>query len=173
MMGQQNDAQTKWFIFKWNQHNESCSITLCAAFSQDIQEDNYITPPNICLTGAYKPIIIKLPKSIKTATTGLSPTFSKSLFIIRWKQEKLDTDNNKQQVFNLATVIHKLKASDADKQWLTCISSSFDWMSGGKSAAPQVNGSNGSAPKRSLPTNTDGKHHTDWSKQQSRASMNV
>lgn len=33
---------------------------------------------------------------------------------------------------------------------LTCISSSFDWMSGGKSAAPQVNGSNGSAPNRSL-----------------------
>lgn len=32
----------------------------------------------------------------------------------------------------------------------SCISSSFDWMSGGKSAAPQVNGSNGSAPNRSF-----------------------
>lgn len=37
---------------------------------------------------------------------------------------------------------------------LTCISSSFDCISGGKSAAPQVKGSNGSAPKRSLPTTT-------------------
>jgi len=34
---------------------------------------------------------------------------------------------------------------------VTCISSSLDWMSGGKSAAPQVNGSNGSAPNMSLP----------------------
>lgn len=34
---------------------------------------------------------------------------------------------------------------------VTCISSSLDWMSGGKSAAPQVNGSNGSAPNRSFP----------------------
>lgn len=41
-----------------------------------------------------------------------------------------------------------------DRRGLTCISSSFDWISGGKSAAPQVKGSNGSAPKRSLPTTT-------------------
>lgn len=34
---------------------------------------------------------------------------------------------------------------------VTCISSSLDWMSGGKSAAPQVKGSNGAAPNRSLP----------------------
>lgn len=40
--------------------------------------------------------------------------------------------------------------SEAGSLGLTCISSSFDWMSGGKSAAPQVNGSNGSAPNRSL-----------------------
>lgn len=32
----------------------------------------------------------------------------------------------------------------------SCISSSLDWMSGGKSACPQVNGSKGAAPKRSL-----------------------
>lgn len=39
---------------------------------------------------------------------------------------------------------------------VTCISSSLDWMSGGKSAAPQVNGSNGSAPNRSLPEEKKG-----------------
>lgn len=43
-----------------------------------------------------------------------------------------------------------VEGSEAGSLGLTCISSSFDWMSGGKSAAPQVNGSNGSAPNRSL-----------------------
>ncbi len=35
---------------------------------------------------------------------------------------------------------------------LTCISSSLDWMSGVKTAGPQMNGSNGSAPNRSIST---------------------
>lgn len=37
-----------------------------------------------------------------------------------------------------------------DNSVVTCISSSLDWMSGGKSPAPQLKGSKGSAPKRSL-----------------------
>lgn len=38
---------------------------------------------------------------------------------------------------------------------ITCISSSLDWMSGGKSPAPQLKGSKGSAPKRSLSGTTE------------------
>lgn len=48
-----------------------------------------------------------------------------------------------------------IRRAEGEEGWgLTCISSSCDWISGGKSAAPQVKGSNGSAPKRSLPTTT-------------------
>lgn len=42
-----------------------------------------------------------------------------------------------------------------DNSVVTCISSSLDWMSGGKSPAPQLKGSKGSAPKRSLSGTTE------------------
>ena len=47
--------------------------------------------------------------------------------------------------------INKRKRLNLDRRALTCISSSFDWMSGGKSAEPQVNGSKGSEPNKSFP----------------------
>lgn len=96
----------------------------------------------------------------------------------RWRSEPYEYKYRNKRDFQSADTDNKINrsagfhSSEASLQFLskikqteeplTCISSSFDWISGGKSADPQVNGSNGSAPNRSFPTNTDGRSIRSW-----------